>query len=144
MNQNRKKFIKVPHLEGGRELLKEFLHQNLVYPKQALEKDIEGDVIVRYKVSGKGEVIESEVIKSIGYGCDEEALRLVNMLRYQQVNNRGLNVVANQRIKIPFRLPKASKPLVQMVYQPKQKAQQPEETQKKVYTYTIGIPEKNH
>ncbi len=61
MEKSRKKFLKLPHLDGGKELLKEFLKENLQYPKEAIEKRIEGDVIVKFKVTGKGEVIDPKV-----------------------------------------------------------------------------------
>ncbi len=104
MTKAEKKFLKLPHLDGGRELLKKFIREHLRYPALALEKGIEGDIIIKYKVTGKGEVIEPEVVKGLGYGCDEEALRLVGMLRYQSVKNRGLRVITDNKIRIPFRL----------------------------------------
>ncbi|MDR4988730.1 MAG: energy transducer TonB [Bacteroidales bacterium] len=104
MTKREKKFLNLPHLDGGRELLKKFIREHLRYPALALEKGIEGDVIIKYKVTGKGEVLDPEVVKGLGYGCDEEALRLVGMLRYQSVKNRGLRVITDNKIRIPFRL----------------------------------------
>ena len=93
MEKSKKKFIKLPSLGGGKELLSNFIRENLRYPKEALEQGIQGDVIIAYKVNGKGEVAEAKVVHGLGYGCDEEALRLVNMLNYQEVKNRGLKVI---------------------------------------------------
>ncbi len=144
MNKREKKFLKLPHLDGGRDLLKKFISEHLRYPKEALEKGIEGDVIVKYKVSGKGEVMDPEIVKGLGYGCDEEAIRLVNMLRYQSVKNRGLRVITDNKIKIPFRIRKKGGVKVSMQYTPaKNKQENTAETKdgqgKKpgVYTYTI-------
>ncbi len=106
MTKPEKKFLKLPHLDGGKDLLKKFVRENLQYPAEALEKGIQGDVIIKYKVTGKGEVIDPEVIKGIGHGCDEEAVRLVSMLSYQSVKNRGVRVITDNRIKIPFRFKK--------------------------------------
>ncbi len=144
-----KKFLKLPHLDGGRELLKEFIKENLEYPEEALEKGVEGDVIVKFKVTGKGEVIQPEIHKGIGHGCDEEAIRLVSMLQYQSVKNRGVRVTTNNKIKIPFRIKKQKKQKISMTYKAadsKEKAAsnqpEPKETTKQekkpaVYTYTI-------
>lgn len=144
MDRREKKFLNIPHLDGGREELKKFLRENLQYPQEALEKGVEGDVIVKYKVTGKGEVIETEVEKGIGHGCDEEALRLVRMLHYQSVKNRGVRVVSGKRIRIPFRIPKRPKGKVSLSYKeaPKGgKENKPAGGEKKegkrVYTYTI-------
>ncbi len=144
MNKREKKFLKLPHLNGGRDLLKKFIRENLRYPKEALEKGIEGDIIVKYKVTGKGEVIDPEIVKGLGYGCDEEAIRLVSMLRYQSVKNRGIRVITDNKIKIPFRIRKKGGVKVSMQYTPA-KNKQEDTTEKKdgqgnkprVYTYTI-------
>ncbi len=148
MSKKEKKFLKLPHLDGGRELLKTFIKENLQYPKEAIEKEVEGDVIVRFKVTGKGEVIQAEIYKGLGHGCDEEAIRLVKMLRYQSVKNRGVRVTTNNKIKIPFRLKNVQqKQKISMTYKAADKGKKeggkesPDtaEKQKKpaVYTYTI-------
>lgn len=150
MEKRKPKFLKLPHLDGGKELLKKFVRENLRYPKEALEKGIEGDVIIKFKVTGKGEVHSPEVIKSIGYGCDEEAVRLVLMLRYQAVKNRGVRVTTDNTVKIPFRInKKKTSEKYSISYSTKTKTEKQgkvskkEETktgkseQKEVYTYTI-------
>ncbi|TVQ82985.1 MAG: energy transducer TonB [Bacteroidetes bacterium] len=139
-----KKFLKMPHLHGGKEQLREFLKKNLTYPQQALENQIQGDVIIKYKISDNGEVSDPTIIKSLGHGCDEEAIRLVKMIKYDSVKNRGVRVTAHNRIKIPFRLPKQKKQQIKMVYtqkssgdkNPKKKAEKPK-SPKTTYTYTI-------
>jgi protein TonB len=103
-NHNKKSFIRKPHLEGGKEYLKEFLKENLKYPKEALKTGIQGDVLISFSVNQFGEVSNPQIIKGIGYGCDEEAIRLVKLLKYQEVKNRGLRVTTRNRLKIPFRL----------------------------------------
>ncbi len=153
MTKKEKKFLNLPHLDGGRELLKKFIRENLQYPEEALKKGVEGDVIVKYKVSGKGEVLESEIVKGIGHGCDEEAVRLVNMLRHRSVKNRGVRVITDNKIKIPFRIKKqrkqqhvsisystekkqAGKPLPDEL---KKAGEKKNKAKEEVYTYTISI-----
>ncbi len=143
-HKREKKFLKLPHLDGGRELLKKFIQENLQYPAEALEKGIQGDVIIKYKVTGKGEVTDAEVVKGIGHGCDEEAVRLVKMLRYQSVKNRGVRVTTDNKIKIPFRLKKAQKQKVNISYAAKSKEKTDvaddkgkQEKKPEVYNYTI-------
>ncbi len=150
MEKRKQKFLKLPHLDGGKELLKKFIRKNLRYPKEALENNIEGDVIVRFKVTGKGEVTSPEIIKSIGYGCDEEAIRLVMMLSYQAVKNRGVRVITDNTIKIPFRIKKKktagnysitytskSKDQEQKKHASLKKTTTEKPKQQEVYTYTI-------
>lgn len=57
----------------------DFISRNLVYPEQAQSDDIEGTVYVRFKVTATGKVTDAKVLNYIGGGCDEEALRVVNM-----------------------------------------------------------------
>ncbi len=150
MEKRKTKFLKLPHLDGGRELLKKFVKENLRYPKEALENNVEGDVIVKFKVTGKGEVMNPEIVKSVGYGCDEEAIRLVMMLRYQAVKNRGVRVTTDNTVKIPFRIKKkktaqkysisyTSTTKEQPPQQGQKSRQQPKEKSggQEVYTYTI-------
>lgn len=152
MTKREKKFLNLPHLDGGKDLLKKFIKENLNYPEEALQKKVEGDVIIKYKVTGKGEVINPEIVKGIGHGCDEEALRLVGMLGYQSVKNRGVRVITDNKIKIPFRIKNHIKQQKYAIsYNSEQKAapgqpssakktgeeaKQPK--QKEVYTYTIS------
>ncbi len=151
MEKRKRKFLKLPHLDGGKELLKRFIRENLRYPKEALENKIEGDVIVKFKVTGKGEVTNPEIIKSIGYGCDEEAIRLVMMLSYQSVKNRGVRVITDNTIKIPFRIQKKKTTgNYSITYTSKTKNQEQKKDpksnktttekpkQQEVYTYTIS------
>ena len=143
MDKSKKKFIKRPTLGGGRELLRKFFREHLRYPEEALEKGIEGDVVVEYRVNSNGDVIEAKVVHGMGYGCDEEALRLVHLLKYQAVSNRGVRVTTNNRMKIPFRVPKkTSDGQLRMTFVPKQKPSEKKDTTKGPdkavsYTYTI-------
>ncbi len=57
----------------------DFISRNLIYPEQAQAEDIEGTVYVRFSVSKTGKVTNAKVMNQIGGGCDEEALRVVNM-----------------------------------------------------------------
>ena len=82
MEKKDKHFIKKPYYEGGIKALKKFVGENLQYPKEALREKIEGTVYVRYTVDYKGNVIAAKTISGIGYGCDQEALRLVKMLKF--------------------------------------------------------------
>ncbi len=140
----KKKFLKLPRLGGGRELLKKFFSENMVYPEKALENKIEGDVIIRYKVNSKGDVVEPKIEKGLGYGCDEEALRLLQLLKYQAVKNKGVRVKTRNRMKIPFRLPKKVKKQYRYTYGSTEKAEKSENTDSQgkkpgTYNYTITI-----
>ncbi|MEO1257688.1 MAG: energy transducer TonB [Bacteroidota bacterium] len=135
-----KHFIKKPIYEGGPKAMKKFIGENLRYPQTALENKVEGTVYVRYDIDYKGTVTDAKVIKGIGHGCDEEAMRLAKLLKFKVPKNRGVRVIFHKNIQIHFRLPK-KKPVekmtaVQYSYVEKKKAT-PEKENKKSGSYTI-------
>ena len=69
-----------PEFQGGNEELYKFISNNLVYPKEAQEKEIEGRVIVRFFVEKDGSLSDIEVVKGIGGGCNEEVIRVMKMM----------------------------------------------------------------
>ncbi len=106
--QKKKKFLELPRYGGGNEEFKKFIAKNLRYPKKALEAKIEGKVLVGYEIDDNGIVHNPRVLRSLGYGCDEEALRVVSLLRFKKVKNRGVRVRMNTKTNIVFKLPKMS------------------------------------
>ena len=139
-NKKEKKFIKLPQYPGGKRAFQEYIRHNLKYPKEALEKRIEGTVYVSYRVSGPGKVIDAEVTHGIGHGCDEEAIRIVKSLRYEKARNRGLRVIANMKTRISFKLPvqKGISYQYTKTEETSQKKQTPEKPKSYDYTITIG------
>jgi len=105
-----KHFIKKPVYDGGLKAMRAFISQNKKYPKEALENKVEGTVYIKYSIDHKGKVIDVKVIKSLGHGCDEEAIRVVKLLKFQVPKNRGVRVKFNKNIQIHFRLPKQKTP----------------------------------
>jgi protein TonB len=68
---------KPPTFPGGEEKLNEFIKENLQYPLQAKEFDIQGKVYIQFIVEKDGRITQPVVKKNIGGGCDKEAIRLV-------------------------------------------------------------------
>lgn len=54
-----------------------FVRKNLSYPDEAKHQRIQGQVIIQFEVDTLGKVGAARVKKSLGYGCDEEALELI-------------------------------------------------------------------
>lgn len=133
-----KKFLHIPHYIGGNKAFREFIRANLRYPKEALDAGIEGTVFLRFDVDDNGMVHNPEVLKGIGYGCDEEAVRLARMMKYEKVKNRGVRVKTSAKTKIRFKLPKQSirytvKPAKKPKGTPKENPSKPQKT----YSYTV-------
>ena len=107
-HHNKKRFLNLPKYIGGSKAFREFITENLHYPETALEAKVEGSVIVEYDILDNGAVSNPRVLKGLGYGCDEEAIRVVNLLHFEKVKNRGVRVKLTSKTNINFRLPKVS------------------------------------
>ncbi len=70
----------MPSFPGGEVKLVEYIAKNLNYPQEAIEKGIEGRVFVGFVIDVDGSVVDVEVKRGIGYGCDEEAVRVIKSL----------------------------------------------------------------
>ena len=114
------KFLTRAEYPGGKTALSKYIKENLQYPKEALNNNIEGVVFLKYEVNEKGTIHSISIINSIGYGCDEEAIRLVKMLKYPEIKNRGIKVNTKFKLKINFELPKKESIKFNYVYVPKQ------------------------
>ena len=107
-NKKNKKFLKLPTYQGGSLALKKFIASNLKYPEEALKNNIQGTVFIHYDVNDNGDVINTSVVKGLGYGCDEEGLRIVKLLKYDKVKNTGQRVKVSMKINIIFWLPQTN------------------------------------
>jgi TonB family protein len=61
-------------------LARQFPATILVYPLEARDARVQGDVKVGFNVSNKGEISDIEIVKGIGGGCDEEAIRIIEQM----------------------------------------------------------------
>jgi protein TonB len=136
-----KNFIKKPMYPGGNAALKKFVKQELKYPKEALKYKIEGVVRLKYTINSVGNVIKSQVMISLGHGCDEEAQRVVEKLKFFVPKNRNIKVQFHKHINIPFKLPKPKKINVKYTVTKDDKANSTSNTkdQQTNYNYTISF-----
>ena len=70
----------MPEFVGGMEGLGKYLGDNLVYPKEAVANKVSGTVFVSFIINADGSVSDVQVLKGIGSGCNEEALRVVQRM----------------------------------------------------------------
>jgi len=123
-------FIKQPNYQGGNKAMDEFIKNHLRYPEEAMENKIEGTVAVEVDIDVFGKVSGAKVKHGIGYGCDEEATRLVQLLQFDKKRYKGMHVVFHKTINIHFRLHEASKPVAFSYHYKEKKVGN-------VYNYTI-------
>lgn len=67
-----------PEFEGGHTAFMRFLQKNMKYPPQARRMGLEGRVFVQFIIEPNGNVTQVEVLKGIGAGCNEEAIRVIS------------------------------------------------------------------
>jgi len=70
----------MPTFPGGDAALLKFLSSRLNYPEAALNHSISGKVHVTFTVDAEGHLHDPRVLKGLGYGLDEEAIRLVRLM----------------------------------------------------------------
>ena len=97
-------FIKGPIYPGGQKAMLLFIQNNLQYPPEAIAAKIEGTVRIRFSIDHLGKVFKSQVIASLGHGCDEEAIRLVQLLRFEVPKTYHLKVQHHRTLNIHFKM----------------------------------------
>jgi len=95
----------MPSYPGGDAARMAFLTKNTDYPQMAKESGIQGTVYIGFVVEKDGRVTDVKIMRGIGGGCDEEAIRVVNkMPRWNPGKQRGKAVRVSYTIPIKFTL----------------------------------------
>ncbi len=89
-----------PVLLGGIESVQ----SKIVYPAMAMSAGIEGRVIVQFTISREGNVLNPFIVRGIGGGCDEEAIRAVKEAKFRPGMQRGRAVQVRYTLPITFKL----------------------------------------
>lgn len=69
-----------PEFIGGKKKMYEFINSNVRHPREAAENGVSGLVYVRFVVEKNGKITNPKLLKGIGSGCDEEAIRVIAMM----------------------------------------------------------------
>ena len=105
---NDKVFEKVedmPEFPGGEQAMMKFVSENVQYPEEAKEKEISGRVFVGFIVEKDGSVSNVKVLRGIGGGCDEEAVRVISgLLKWKPGKQDGKPVRVSYQMPINFKL----------------------------------------
>jgi TonB family protein len=70
-------FMEMAEPKGGRTAFKDYLTEQMQYPYQALDNKVEGGVTIQFTVLPTGQLVDFKIVDGLGYGCDEEVIRLV-------------------------------------------------------------------
>ena len=90
----------MPGFPGGEESRLKFLQDNIQYPQVAKESGISGTVYVSFVVNSQGKVGDVKIMRGIGGGCDEEALRVIGLMPKWNPGKQ-----AGKAVRVQFTMP---------------------------------------
>lgn len=92
-----------PQFTGGDKAFAAYLSKSIRYPKQALQRNISGRVLVNFVLNAEGKVQDAHVVSGPGNGLNDEALRLVWLMPpWQPARVNGLPVRVACTVPISF------------------------------------------
>lgn len=91
---------KQPEFPGGMEELTQFISQNLRYPEAAQKAKVQGRVFVSFVVNKEGAISDVQILKGMGFGTDEEAIRVVKQMPRWKPGSQD-----SQPVNVRFNLP---------------------------------------
>ncbi|MGM0589681.1 MAG: energy transducer TonB [Bacteroidota bacterium] len=74
------------------------------YPKEAYDARVQGKIIVKMIITRSGEVCNPQIVQGIGFGCDQEVLRIVKHTDFKPARLNGTAVKAPFTVEIDFRI----------------------------------------
>jgi protein TonB len=91
--------------KGGMSAFYKFVGSKLKYPPQANRMGVEGKVYVEFVINRDGSIVDARVVRGIGAGCDEEAVRVVaSSPPWNPGKQRGKSVRQKYTLPIIFKL----------------------------------------
>jgi protein TonB len=95
----------MPVFPGGEEALMKYLRDHINYPPMAVENEIQGKVIVDFVVGKDGKIRDIKVAKKLGFGFDEEAVRVIgSMPPWNPGKQNGRTVNVSYKVPVKFTL----------------------------------------
>jgi TonB family protein len=96
-----------PQYPGGKASMYRFISKNVAYPAVAQKANIQGKVVVKFLIDKDGKISKASIIKGIGNGCDEEAIRIINaMPAWIPASRNGQPIASYYTLPIVFKLTK--------------------------------------
>jgi len=90
---------------GGMTGFTNYMIQNLSYPTAAKEANVQGMVVVTFVVTAEGKVEGVEVLRGIGSGCDQEAMRVISQSGlWTPAKKEGKSVASKLTLPVQFKL----------------------------------------
>ncbi|WP_316828055.1 TonB family protein [Pedobacter miscanthi] len=94
-----------PEFTGGAKAWSKYMERNLRYPSRAQEENATGKVFISFVVEKDGSITDVSVIKGIGFGCDEEAMKVIKKSPlWKPGKNKGVPVRVRYNMAINFQI----------------------------------------
>ncbi|MEM7110544.1 MAG: energy transducer TonB [Bacteroidota bacterium] len=94
-----------PQPDGGMQAFMAYVSENINYPHSALRTQVQGKVFVQFVVNSDGSLVDFKVVKGIGAGCDEEAVRVLKGApKWIPGKQRGRPVRVRMMVPVFFKL----------------------------------------
>jgi protein TonB len=94
-----------PEFPGGTAEMYKYLSKNIKYPSAASRANVSGRVFMSFVVNTDGSIQDVSVLKGLGFGCDEEAIRVVKaMPKWKPGKQSGRAVRVKYNLPINFQL----------------------------------------
>lgn len=96
---------RMPAFPGGRTNMRKYIGSSINYPAEAMNAQVQGQVVIQFVVKADGSITQAKVLRGIGSGCDQEALRLVrNMPKWIPGESKGKRVPVYQTVPVTFQI----------------------------------------
>ncbi len=93
--------------ECARSRMLSFIYQNVQYPQKAIDLGVQGTVVIRFIVDTDGSILNPEIVRTVGAGTGEEALRVIKLFpKWNPGRNEGEPVKVQFNVPIKFKLDK--------------------------------------
>ena len=96
----------LPIFEGGDQMFYRFLITELVYPQEAVEREIQGKVFIAFEVDTLGHLLNMSVIRSVHPLLDEEAMRVIRKSdgKWKPATINGIPISSKMTVPVVFSL----------------------------------------
>ncbi len=81
------------YYEGGQSAMYTYINGQVVYPLMAKRNRLQGECIISFTLNDDGTTTNHTVVKNIGGGCGEEAMRVVKLLKFKAPGFKSQNTV---------------------------------------------------
>ena len=94
-----------PEFTGGMKAWAKYMERNLKYPYRAQDEGVQGKVFISFVVEKDGSITDVQVLRGIGFGCDEEAMKVIKKSPlWKPGKNKGIPVRVRYNMPINFTL----------------------------------------